>query len=270
MGIGTKTKALRVARAEMHCSCKRCGELVPSGKMVGIVHVLLSGQQQKRIACPIIRQEAAKEEKAVAAKDRTFQWGFSETSGKTVPIIDLQCHLHTPWPWSPLCQAQLDGLSNIRPITWFYPVRPWTRRRITALQMGATQVWWHESVRPMSNVNCIARCATLRVCAPARCSFTGNPSQINMTDTPYVNSSPVAYIIADIGDFPSGHCMPFLGLCHVGLFCCTISSFLLTFLPEALAYIPMSTNHLLPYFLELSAALSLHGHVSTFLVWSPS
>jgi len=46
--------------------------------------------------------------------------------------------------------------------------------------------------------------------------------------------------------------------------------FLLTFLPEALAYILMSTNHLLPYFPELPAALSLHGHLSTFLVRSPS
>lgn len=44
MGIGTKTKALKVARAEMHCSSKSFWEIVPSGKLVSIVHVLLSGQ----------------------------------------------------------------------------------------------------------------------------------------------------------------------------------------------------------------------------------
>lgn len=42
-----------------------------------------------------------------------------------------------------------------------------------------------------------------RVSTPARWFFTGKPWQINMIDTASVNSSPVADVVVDSGDFPS-------------------------------------------------------------------
>lgn len=105
-----------------------------------------------------MRQEVAKE--GGCCQGLNISLGFSATSGKTLLAIDLQCNFHMPWPQSPLSQAQLDALSYIRPITWFCPIGSWPRRRITALQMGVTQVWWHKSLRAMPNVNCITQSVT--------------------------------------------------------------------------------------------------------------
>lgn len=138
----------------------------------------------------------------VAAKGCIFQWDFSETSGKTAPVPDLQPEPHTPWSQSHQQQAQLDGLSNTRPAAWLHP-----RRRITALQMGVTQVWQHKSVTHMSDVNCITECHWQS--APWQVLLPATHHRLNgwysFCEAPSMNLSPVAYVVSDIVSLLSGH-----------------------------------------------------------------
>lgn len=201
-----------------------------------------------------------------AAKGWIFQRDFSETSVKTAPVADLQHDPHMPWSQSHQQQAELDALSNTRPTTWFHPVSP--RRRIPELQMGVTQVWQHKSMRHMSNINCIAQCL-LRVYTPT-CSSSSNPSQIEwlitflQTSLHKLVSCCLCSIWHDEPSIWSLNSFSWLTSCWFDLFHNLLVS--PDFCTQGLGF----TSHLLLYFLKLSEAFSLHGHVSVFLVWSLS